>query len=404
VNNEILPEEMRRVISRRRFLEYVAFGTGLLAWPLSIKAEDKHYLIVGAGIVGTAIAYALQQAGEKVTLIDKDFPAAHASGKTFAWINATYPKQSFNYHLLSRLGINVYQKWDAHLKLKINWKGSLEWFKNNDENQNMLKKVEVIQGFGSEAEIISKEEALGYEPNALLNQNFITRSPRDGVINPVQAIKKMIQEIQSKGGKVIFPAEFLELTANKGGVIAKTSHGLIRADKIVYACGTNSNLVAQGKYLKPPTPGLIVTSKPFKQTINKILVGPGVHVYQRRDGVVILGEQGKPPTNHDQRLSQRPEKFPNQPVSIEHGQRIVNLAVNFIPQFKDLIIEKVEIGWRPLPLDGKPVIGFLNKYEYLATMHSGISLAPIVAELVRDELMFDVKSELLNDFRPQRFL
>jgi len=37
-------------------------------------------------------------------------------------------------------------------------------------------------------------------------------------------------------------------------------------------------------------------------------------------------------------------------------------------------------------------------------MHSGISLAPIVAELVRDELMFNVKSELLNDFRPQRFL
>jgi len=31
LNNEILPGEMRRVITRRRFLEYVAFGTGLLA-------------------------------------------------------------------------------------------------------------------------------------------------------------------------------------------------------------------------------------------------------------------------------------------------------------------------------------------------------------------------------------
>ena len=71
---------------------------------------------------------------------------------------------------------------------------------------------------------------------------------------------------------------------------------------------------------------------------------------------------------------------------------------------KELEIDKVDIGWRPLPLDGKPVIGSLNKYEYLATMHSGISLAPIVAELVRDELMYDIKSELLNDFRPQRFL
>ena len=394
---------MSKLISRRRFLGYLAFGTGILVWPLNVKAETKHHLIVGAGIVGTSIAYALQQAGERVTLIDKDFPAAHASGKTFAWINASYPKQPLNYHLLSRLGIDVYQKWDAALGLEIDWNGSLEWFKNDDENKNMLKLVKVIQGFGSNAEIISKEEALADEPKVLLNQKLIVRSPRDGAINPVKAIKKMIQKIKSNGGKVIFPTELLEVATNKKGVIAKTSHGLITADKIVYTCGISSNLVAKGEYLKPSTPGLIVTSKPFRQTIKKIVVGPGVHLHQRRDGVVILGEQGNPPTNHDQRLSQRPEQFPNLLVSLEHGQRIVNLAAKFIPQFKDLEIEKVEIGWRPLPLDGKPVIGFLNKYEYLATMHSGISLAPIVAELVRDELMFDVKSELLNDFRPQRF-
>ena len=129
-----------------------------------------------------------------------------------------------------------------------------------------------------------------------------------------------------------------------------------------------------------------------------------MHVYQRKDGVVILGEQGTPPSNHDLRLSKRPEEFPDQKLSIEHGLRIVNLATKFIPQFKDLQIETVDIGWRPLPLDGKPVIGFLNKHEYLATMHSGISLAPIVAELVRNELVFNIKSELLTDFRPHRFL
>ena len=180
---------MSKLISRRRFLGYLAFGTGILVWPLNVKAETKHHLIVGAGIVGTSIAYALQQAGERVTLIDKDFPAAHASSKTFAWINASYPKQPLNYHLLSRLGIDVYQKWDAALELEINWNGSLEWFKNNDENKNMLKLVKVIQGFGSKAEIISKEEALVDEPKVLLNQKLIVRSPRDGAINPVKAIK-----------------------------------------------------------------------------------------------------------------------------------------------------------------------------------------------------------------------
>ena len=220
---------------------------------------------------------------------------------------------------------------------------------------------------------------------------------------PLELLKKMIEIIKSKEGKVIFPAKFLGLSVNREEVIAKTSYGEIRADKVVYACGTNSNQVANGSYLKPPTPGLIVTTKPFQQTIKKILICPGIHTYQRKDGVVILGEQGEPPSNHDQRLSLRPENFLDKQLSIQHGQRIINIAAKFIPQFQDLIIEKVDIGWRPLPLDGKPIIGFLNDNEYIATMHSGITLGPIVAELVRDELIFGLRSNLLKNFRPQRF-
>ena len=213
----------------------------------------------------------------------------------------------------------------------------------------------------------------------------------------------MIGQITKSGNKVIFPTELIEVMTNKDKVTATTSEGLITADRIIYACGIDSNQVAKGNYLKPATPGIIVTTKPFKQVVKKVVVGPGVHIHQRSNGVVVLGEQDSLPISHDQRLSGRPEQFPNRQLSLEHGQRIVNLAASFIPQFKDLEINKVEIGWRPLPLDGKPVVGFLSKYEYLATMHSGISLAPIIAELVRDELMFGVKSKLLNDFRPQRF-
>ena len=397
------PKEMNVVINRRHFLKLLAFGSGILISPLNLKAQTRHYLVVGAGIVGTSIAYALCRSGEKVTLIEKDFPAAHASSKNFAWINASYPKQPLNYHLLSRLGLAIYRKWDTDLNLNINWNGSLEWLARDDENQNILKQITVIQKYGSAAEIITKEEALADEPNVLFSQELIARSPRDGTVNPVAAVEKMIGQITKSGNKVIFPTELIEVMTNKDNVTVTTSGGLITADRIIYACGIDSNQVAKGNYLKSATPGIIVTTKPFKQVIKKVVIGPGVHIHQRSNGVVVLGEQDSLPISHDQRLSSRPEQFPNRQLSLEHGQRIVNLATSFIPQFKDLEIDKVDIGWRPLPRDGKPIVGFLNQYEYLATMHSGISLAPIIAELAREELILGVNSKLLSDFRPQRF-
>ena len=39
----------------------------------------------------------------------------------------------------------------------------------------------------------------------------------------------------------------------------------------------------------------------------------------------------------------------------------------------------------------------------LAVMHSGVTLAPLVAELLTAEVMEEVTSPLLDDFRPERF-
>ena len=71
----------------------------------------------------------------------------------------------------------------------------------------------------------------------------------------------------------------------------------------------------------------------------------------------------------------------------------------------DLEIDEVSIGWRPIPIDGKPIIGRLdhNPNIYLATMHSGISLGPLVGSLVARELVQDIEIPVLENFRPSRF-
>ena len=53
----------------------------------------------------------------------------------------------------------------------------------------------------------------------------------------------------------------------------------------------------------------------------------------------------------------------------------------------------------------KPIIGRLdhNPNIYLATMHSGITLGPLVGSLVARELVQDIKIPVLENFRPSRF-
>ena len=70
----------------------------------------------------------------------------------------------------------------------------------------------------------------------------------------------------------------------------------------------------------------------------------------------------------------------------------------------DLNPSEVLIGWRPIPKDDLPIIGkFKNKSVYIAVMHSGISLAAIVGNLVTQEIVDEVDSLLFKDFRPSRF-
>ncbi len=70
----------------------------------------------------------------------------------------------------------------------------------------------------------------------------------------------------------------------------------------------------------------------------------------------------------------------------------------------DLNPSEVLSGWRPIPKDDLPIIGkFKNKSVYIAVMHSGISLAAIVGNLVTQEIVSGVDNLLLTDFRPSRF-
>ena len=374
----------------------------------NISNRDK-IIIIGAGIIGTTIAYELSKMGAEVTLIDKESPASGASGSSFSWINATYPKKPYSYNLLSQLGIDAYKNLEKEINLNISWSGSLEWFDSIDAQKKLLNEVAVLKKYPkfSPFRVITDKKAKFLEPNVNFtsNQNIVL-SEADGAIDTINAISLMIEKIKQFGGLVLHPCRFQGLNYRKGKLSSvQTSLGELEADQAVFACGIDTDSLLSINSITTPKPGVIVRTTPSEKRLNKIVVGPGVHVHQQLDGRVIFGEQAGAPSSHLERLKDRPKDFPSELFTKQHVDRMLKIATTFINNLDNLEVEKASIGWRPLPRDGKPVIGRLNKLPgvYVAVMHSGVSLAAIVGKLATQEILDGSTNIILQDFRPSRF-
>jgi len=59
-----------------------------------------------------------------------------------------------------------------------------------------------------------------------------------------------------------------------------------------------------------------------------------------------------------------------------------------------------------MPADGLPIAGALPGYQgvYLLVTHSGITLGPLLAQLLADEIITGRISPWLERYRPDRFL
>lgn len=396
-------------MDRRAFTKLM----GLLALPSSKSFGEiignPKIVVIGAGIIGTMIAYELVKKGARVILIDKEIPASGASGNSFSWINATYPKKPFSYNLLSQMGIEAYKNLEREFQFDIKWSGSLEWFEELDQQEKLFAEIKAIKKYPryTPVSLISSVEAEFMEPKVFFgDENTIVHSESDGAIDTIQAIQMIHNEFERLGGESIFSCEFLKLNEKNGRLNSiDTTMGKFEVDHAVFACGidTDNNLSIDTS--STPTPGIILKSKPVENRFNKIIVGPGVHIHQQNDGSIVLGEQDGAPLSHFDRLKERPSKFPNKEFEELHTERIINTAKNFTTGLEDIVIEKVSIGWRPLPKDRIPIIGRFKKTKgvYVSMMHSGISLAAIVSKLVSEEILENKNIPILDDFRPSRF-
>lgn len=396
---------------RRAVLKLAAASASLAACSPAVRVTEKHIAVIGGGIVGASIAYHLAKAGMKVTLLERGKLAERASRGTFAWINATWAKQPRHYHTFNQDGLLGWHRLQRDLQIPVRWGGSLEWFETPDRQARLAEQIAEQVDWGEPAEMLERNALIALEGN--VNFSKVTRaaySPNDGAVDPVLATQMLVAAARERGATIKENCEVERVTDNAGGrVVLSTGCGDITVDKFVLATGADPDATETLAGIDIPqrsTPGVIVLTKPQPRRIHRIIVAPGVHIHQRDDGRIVLGEQAGVPDNaaHAERLREWPNRFPDTAFAEQHAMRILAIADEYVPGIYSAEVEDVYIGWRPLPLDGHPVLGEspANPAAYLAIMHSGVSLAPIVGEVVAGEISMGVASNVLAPFRPHR--
>ena len=92
-------------------------------------------------------------------------------------------------------------------------------------------------------------------------------------------------------------------------------------------------------------------------------------------------------------------------ILADNGQRILREAARVLPGIRGVAVERVTVGHRVMPVDEYPVVGFCDACPnlYVAAMHSGVTLAPLIGQLAALEILDGARVSSLEPYRPSRF-
>lgn len=398
------------LVTKRRSVLAGLGGLALTGW-LGRHALGQASLrvgVIGGGIVGTSIALNLAAAGARVTLFERTGPAAGATAKSFAWVNAF--SDDAHYRMLRLESLAMWRKLDVELGLGMVWGGALLWQSVGEEAETLARDIQALEGSDYPLGGISADKfaamASEFTPG---NIEVAAYSPIDGHLDPVAVTLKLLEAAKFLGVEVKMPCsvEALKLDGDKLQSV-QTCSGEVPLDRLVIAAGTDTPALTSGAGFTPAlvhAPGILAHTAPGGVSTDKVVYGPGVHFKQFADGRIVGADSERPPDSAShQGIRQQQQRFPNRVIEDMHARRILGRIGEVFPAARGRAAERLTLGFRPMPRDGFPVVGYLpgSSSVYVAVMHSGVTLAPIMGRLVAAEVIEDVSEALLSPYRPDR--
>jgi glycine oxidase ThiO len=354
--------------------------------------------VVGAGIVGGAIAYELASRGARVQLIDS---RGVARGATRASAGILAPQIEGHISELRKLAARSLSMYDDFVRrVERDSRRSIEYMRNgtlqvaldDSEAAALAEDVEVLARNGVDCTLLDREATRRVVPS--LSERVISALlvPSHGFVAASALTEAIGDAARARGVRLMTTA----VRSIEGTTPARvmTDEGIIESDVVVVASGSWSvpTRPAEGPSVKPIR-GQLVQLRCDSAPARHVIWGDACYLVPWSDGTVLVGA-----TVEDVGFDERP--------TAEGVRSLLNAAIELVPTLEHAQFEEVRVGFRPKSVDELPIIGrsetMPSVFYAMGHYRNGVLLAPLTAAIMADLVLDDKERAELALVRPGR--
>ena len=371
-------------------------------------ARQPDVVVVGGGLIGTATAWRLAEAGLDVTLVVGERSAA--ASRVAAGMLAPVTETTFTERTLLALNQASSARWPTFAAEVVEASGrpsglrvspTLSVASDADDGARLRTFADYLDRHGLESERLTSRECRAHEP-------LLAPTVRSGLLVPgdwscdnrvlLEALQAAaehagVREVEGFAGRV-------ESTADRVTGVLLTDGTTLSADRVVLANGAWAGQVDG----VPPVPvrpikGQVLRLDPGRfpgpgLTVRAFSRGSEVYLVPRESGrEVVVGA-----TVEEQGFDDR--------VTAGGVYELLRDARQTIPMTAEYALAEVSVGWRPGTPDNAPILGGGGLEGLtLATGHhrNGVLLTPVSADVTARFVTSGTLDEVAAPFTRERF-
>jgi glycine oxidase len=368
-------------------------------------AISRDILVVGAGIVGCAVAHELASRGASVAMVDMR-TAGMGATQASAGVLAPYieAREDGTFLDLTVRSLDLFDEFiarvsaDSGLPIQYQRTGTLDVATDEGGMRAMRASADLLDGRGIAADLLDAAATRSAEPLLTTDVAGGLVIPAHGFVSAPGLTHALAAAARRLGVQITEHGRVRRISPQDGGMLVETDQGTLTAGAVVLAAGSwSGSIQIAGVHQHVPVRpvrGQLLHLAWQGQPVRRVTWSARCYLVPWDDGTLLVGATAEE-AGFDERTTAA-------------GVRdLLDAVCDLVPHAWAAGFLGARVGLRPASIDELPIIGPSTAIPNLmyATGHfrNGILLAPLTAKLVADAMLDRRLDGLPAEVQPSRF-